>query len=83
MEAIEWSLLILSYVFVSLRITIYLRRRTQTGLSEIILLSGLLVETGCVICDTLTYHLGGMSVENLADVPSTLPLNKVCSVPLS
>ena len=69
-----------SVVFVSLRIKTYFRRRKTGRLPEIILLFGLLVEISCVICDTLTYHLGGLSVENLADIPVTLPLNKVCAI---
>ncbi len=41
----------------------------------------LAVETACIICDTITYHLGGLT-EYLSDVPDTLPLNKVCHLPV-
>lgn len=76
-QAMEWVFLSLSFLFVSLRIKAFRRRRTSTWIPEVILVFGLIVETGCVICDTLTNHLGGMTGDNLSDVPVTLPLNKV------
>jgi hypothetical protein len=76
-QAIEWCFLSLSFLFVSLRIYASLRRRISTWAPEIILVFGLIVESGCAVCDTLTNHLGGMTGGDLDDVPVTLPLNKV------
>jgi hypothetical protein len=67
----------LSYLFVSLRIKAFFRRRTSTWIPEIFLVFGLILETGVCICDTITNHLGGMVGDNINDVPMTLPLNKV------
>lgn len=52
-------------------------RGAKRPIPEFILISALVVETGCIICDTLTYHLGGMAAVYVADVPDTLPLNKL------
>lgn len=75
-QAIEWVFLSLSFLFVSLRIKAVLRRGTSTWIPEVILFFGLIVETGGIICDTLTNHLGRMTGGYLS-VPVTLPLNKV------
>jgi hypothetical protein len=80
-QAIEWSLLALSFFFVSLRIYSYFLRQTTSLIPELILMLSLAVETACIICDTITYHLGGLT-EYLSDVPDTLPLNKVCHLPV-
>lgn len=77
----EWFLLALSFLFVSLRIKSYFMRGARRPIPEIILIFALVVETGCIICDTITYHLGGMAAEYIADVPDTLPLNKVFYFP--
>ena len=76
-QALEWSFLSLSFLFVSLRIKAFFRRRTSTWIPEIFLVFGLILETGVCICDTITNHLGGMVGDNINDVPMTLPLNKV------
>ena len=77
----EWFLLALSFLFVSLRIKSYFMRGARRPIPEILLIVALVVETGCIICDTITYHLGGMAAEYIADVPDTLPLNKVFYFP--
>ena len=78
-QALEWFFLSLSFLFVSLRIKAFFRRKTSTWIPEIILVFGLILETGICICDTITNHLGGMVGDNISDVPITLPLNKVCT----
>ncbi|KAH7369492.1 hypothetical protein BKA65DRAFT_3 [Rhexocercosporidium sp. MPI-PUGE-AT-0058] len=74
--AIEWSLLALSFFFVSLRIYSYFLRGRTRPISELLLIFSLVVETGCIICDTITYHLGGLT-RYASEVPNTIPLNKL------